>query len=88
MKTTIDIHNELLVRAKRYAKDNHRSLRSVVEEGLRRVLSKRPATSGYRMPDCSQGDPSDEDPLVAYTWQDLSEMIYEPRRIYEHPGTR
>ena len=88
MKTTIDIHNELLVRAKRYAKDNRRSLRSVVEEGLRRVLSASPTASRYRMPDCSQGDPSDEDPLVAYTWQDLSEMIYDPGTIYKHPEAR
>ncbi|WP_419160940.1 hypothetical protein [Candidatus Palauibacter sp.] len=85
MKTTIDIHSELLVRAKRYARDNRRSLRSVVEEGLRRVLSASPTASRYRMPDLSHGDPCDDDPLAAYTWQDLSEMIYEPERIYEQP---
>lgn len=88
MKTTIDIHSELLVRAKRYASDNRRSLRSVVEEGLRRVLEARPIASGYRMPDCSKGDPRDADPLAAYTWQDLSEMIYEPGRIFKHPGAK
>lgn len=88
MKTTIDIHSELLVRAKRYASDNRRTLRSVVEEGLRRVLGARPIASGYRMPDCSKGDPRDADPLAAYTWQDLSEMIHEPGGIYEHPGAR
>ena len=86
MKTTIDIHSELLVRAKRYAGDHRRTLRSVVEEGLRRVLDAKPTASGYRMPDCSKGDPRDGDPLAAYTWQDLSEMIYDPGGIFKHPG--
>jgi len=30
--------------------------------------------------DLSAGDPTDADPLEAYSWQDLSEMIHE------HPG--
>ena len=85
MKTTINIHSELLVRAKRHARDNRRSLRSVVEEGLRRVLSASPTAARYRMPDLSHGDPCDDDPLAAFSWQDLSEMIYESGRTYEHP---
>lgn len=85
MKTTIDIHDELLLRAKRFAKHNGRSLRSVVEEGLRRVLSADATADEYRLPDRSYGDPSGEDPLAAYSWQDLSEMIYESGRVYEHP---
>lgn len=86
MKTTIDIHDELLVRAKRYAKDSGCSLRSVVEDGLRRVLSAVPTEREYQLPDLSYGDRRADDPLAAYSWQDLSEMIYEPERVYEHPG--
>ncbi len=86
MKTTIDIHDELLLRAKRYARDNGWSLRSVVEDGLRRVLSAAPAAREYHVPDLSHGDRHAADPLAAYSWQDLSEMIYEAERIYEHPG--
>lgn len=80
MKTTIEIHDELLVRAKRHARDTGRPLRAVVEEGLRLVLSAPEAAESYRLPDLSIGDPTDDDPLDAYSWQDLSEMIYE------HPG--
>ncbi len=76
MKTTIEIQDALLVRAKRYAKRNGRPLRAVVEEGLRLVLSTTATHSRYRLPDMSVGDPNDPDPLEAYSWQDLRDMIY------------
>ena len=49
MKTTIDIHDELLARAKRRARRTGRSLRSVVEEGLRDVLAggASPSPTGF-----------------------------------------
>ena len=80
MKTTIEIHDELLARAKRFAQETGGTLRSLVEEGLRLVLSAPASSQSYRLPDLSVGDPTDDDPLEAYSWQDLSEMIYE------HPG--
>ena len=42
MKTTLDIQDELLVRAKRHARNTGRPLRAVVEEGLCHVLSAAP----------------------------------------------
>lgn len=77
MKTTIDIHDELLARAKRYARRTGQPLRAVVEEGLRLVLSGPESPEAYRLPDLSIGDPTDADPLEAYSWQDLSEIIHE-----------
>ncbi|MCE2397454.1 MAG: type II toxin-antitoxin system VapB family antitoxin [Gemmatimonadetes bacterium] len=77
MKTTIDIHDELLARAKRHARRRGRSLRSVVEEGLRDVLAGGASPEPYRLPDLSIGDPTDADPLEAFSWQDLSEIIHE-----------
>jgi hypothetical protein len=41
MKTTIEISDALLGAAKTLAKQNRTSLRAVVEEGLRRILSDR-----------------------------------------------
>ena len=76
MKTTIDIPDALLVRAKCYARRNGRPLRAVVEEGLRLVLSARVTKSRYRLADMSVGDRKGSDPLEAYSWQDLREMIY------------
>lgn len=76
MKTTIDIHDELLARAKQHARQTGRSLRAVVEDGLRQVLAASASRSRYRLPDMSVGDPNAADPLEVYSWQDLRGMIY------------
>ena len=81
MKTTLDIDDELLSRARRHAANTDQSLRHVVEDGLRRVLSsvpRSPKSGEYRLPDLSRGDPSAEDPLSSYSWPDLRELIYGP----------
>ena len=75
VKTTLDIHDELLTRAKRHAKETGRPLRAVVEDGLRRVLvtaSPRP----YKLPDLRVGDADAPDPLATYSWPELRELIY------------
>ena len=82
MKTTIDIHDELLARAKKHARRTGRPLRAVVEEGLRSVLAG-PRTAGrYRLEDLRVGNPDAEDPLDRYSWPELRELIYGD------PGTR
>ena len=79
MKTTLDIHDELLLRAKRHASRIGRPLRAVVEEGLRQVLAGPSRPSRYRLEDMSAGDPDAPDPLAEYSWQDLREAIYNDR---------
>lgn len=79
MKTTIDIHDELLKRAKRHAKATGCSLRAVVEDGLRRVLDEPAPAAPYKLEDFSYGDPEGENPLERYTWPDLRDLIYEGR---------
>ena len=79
MKTTLDLHDELLLRAKRHAKQTGRPLRAVVEEGLRHVLAAASSDRRYRLPDLSYGDPTGPNPLDALAWEDLREMIYGGR---------
>lgn len=76
VKTTLDIHDALLARAKRHARKTGRPLRAVVEEGLRNVLSSVPSRPQYHLPDCSYGDAGRRDPLESLSWQDLREMTY------------
>ena len=76
MKTTLDIHDELLTRAKRHAQETRRPLRAVVEEGLRLVLSKETRPEYYVLPDRSYGGPGIHDPLASYTWSELRDIIY------------
>ncbi len=76
MKTTVDIHDVLLDRAKRHARERGKTLRQVIEAGLRAVLDEPPSKYEYDWPDLSVGEPGAPYPLDAWTWQDLSELIY------------
>ena len=76
MKTTLNIQDELLSRAKRHARRTGRPLRAVVEEGLRQVLSTESSRGRYLLPDHSVGEAGGRDPLESYSWQDLREVIY------------
>ena len=76
VKTTLEIQDQLIARAKRYARRTGRPLRAVVEEGLRRVLSDAARPTSYELPDCSVGDPDAPDPLETWSWQDLRDEIY------------
>lgn len=76
MKTTIDIHDELLRQARQHARATGRSLRAVIEEGIRLVLSAPKPQETYNLPDLSVGDPDAADPLAGVSWEELREMIY------------
>ncbi len=76
MKTTLDLHDELLSRAKHHARITGRPLRAVVEEGLRRVLQDPKPNRTYVMPDVRFGDADAANPLDAYSWPELRAEIY------------
>jgi hypothetical protein len=76
VRTTIEIQDALLERAKRHAKRVGRPLRAIIEEGLRLVLARRHAAPAYELPDESVGDTEAPDPLEALSWQDLRDGIY------------
>lgn len=79
MKTTVEIQTALLERAKRHARKTGRSLRALVEEGLRRVLDEEQRSTAYRLPDRSVGERGGDNPLERLSWQDLREEIYGSR---------
>lgn len=79
VKTTVEISDALLTRAKRHARRVGKPLRALVEEGLRRVLEAEHATGGYELPDRSVGDPAGPNPLENFSWQDLRDEIYGGR---------
>lgn len=77
VKTTLDIQDALLLRAKRLSKRTGKSLRAIVEEGLQHVLSAHSAKAKrYQLPDRSVGDRSAPNPLESWSWQDLRNEIY------------
>ena len=48
MRTTVRLDDALLTAAKRHALETGRTLTSLIEEGLRRVLAERPSAQGRR----------------------------------------
>lgn len=79
MKTTVDISDALLDRAKRHARRTGQPLRALVEEGLRRVLQAERVAPAYELPDLSVGEPGGPDPLESRSWQDLRDELYAGR---------
>ena len=76
MKITLDIHDELLAQAKRYAKETGKPLHAVVEEGLRSLLPSPSPVGKYTLSDLRVGDPDASDPLEQYSWSELRGFIY------------
>jgi hypothetical protein len=79
VKSTFDINDALLARAKRHAKKLGKPLRELVEEGLRRVLDEAPSPARYELPDRAVGSPGGPNPLERFSWQDLRDEIYGGR---------
>ena len=79
MKTTLDLSDDLLERAKRLARKQGRPLRAVVEEGLRLALAAPKSASAFKLPDRSVGSAKGTNPLEALSWQDLRAEIYGGR---------
>jgi hypothetical protein len=79
VKTTVEISDALLARAKRHARRVGKPLRALVEEGLRHVLEADVPSATYELPDRSVGEPKGVNPLERYSWQDLRDQIYGDR---------
>jgi hypothetical protein len=79
MKTTVEIPDALLDRARQLARRSGRPVRALIEEGLRLALQKEASVGPYEMPDRSVGDPAAANPLESLSWQDLRAEIYGGR---------
>lgn len=79
MKTTVEIDDALFARVRKQARRSGRSVRSLVEEGLRRCLEAERPAKGYKLPDLSVGNADGLNPLEALSWQDLRDEIYGGR---------
>ena len=79
MKTTIEISDAILEQAKEAAAAEGVTLRSLVEEGLRRVLSERQAGDGFRLKDASFKGKGLQPGVRDGSWERLRDLIYEGR---------
>ncbi len=79
MKTTIDIADALLRDAKKAAARRETSLRALVEEGLREVLSRDTATQPGELRDASVGGGWLQPEFDGASWDRLADAAYEGR---------
>jgi hypothetical protein len=79
VKSTFDINDALLARAKRHSRKVGKPLRALIEEGLRRVLDEAPPPAPYKLPDRAAGQSEGPNPLERLSWQDIRDEIYGGR---------
>ncbi len=76
MKTTVEISDALLERARQHGLRTGQTMRALIEEGLRLALLTEPQGEPYQLPDCAVGEPGGPNPLESLSWQDLRTEIY------------
>lgn len=79
MKTTIEISDAIVEQAKQLAAAEGVTLRSLVEEGLRRVLQKRQAGRKFRLRKASFKGKGLQPPLRDGSWERIRDLSYEGR---------
>jgi hypothetical protein len=79
MKTTIEIADAVLGRAKRAAAREHTTVRALVEEGLRRVLDDPRRAGGFRLRKASVGGRGLRPEVGDGHWDRIRSIIYEDR---------
>lgn len=79
MKTTIEIADALLERARKAAQAEGTTLRSLVEAGLRSTLEQRENRTGYRWPDLSVDGQGVDPEVEVGDWSRIRDLAYEGR---------
>ena len=80
MKTTIELAPALLDSAKRLARREGRTLRALVEEGLRHVLASRGARrQQFQLPDACFNGQGVQPGIEEGRWADVRDQIYKGR---------
>jgi putative antitoxin of VapBC-like toxin-antitoxin system len=76
MKSTIDIADSVLAEAKVIAAHEGTTLRSLVEEGLRRVIESRSAQpSGFKLRDVSYGSGGGAPGIDPDDWMSIKHLV-------------
>jgi len=76
MKATIDIADPVLTEAKLIAAHEGTTLRSLVEEGLRRVIEERAERkSGFKLRDCRYGSGGGAPGVNPDDWMSIKHLV-------------
>ena len=76
MKTTIDLADDLLMRAKQQARRERKTLRDVVEQALRQQLAAPDAHGTFRLKRHAFKGKGRQSGVTEGGWQDVRDLIY------------
>jgi hypothetical protein len=79
MRTTVDIPDSLLSKARRAARARKTTLRMLIIEGLQLVTQRDAMPSTFHLRDGSFGDGGLVDGLVETDWERIRDLAYEGR---------
>ena len=79
MKTTVEIPDKLLEEARRLAAREGTTLRALIAEGLRRIVSERKRTGAFRLRRATFKGDGLQPAVAGSSWDRLREMVYEGR---------
>ena len=77
MKTTLEISDPLLRDARRIAVRDNTTLRALVEQGLRQVVSEKKKDKPFRLRDASVKGNGLHPDVAGKSWSEILDMIYE-----------
>lgn len=79
MKTTVDISDDLLSKAKALAAKRGITLRAVIEQGLRQTIREQKRSRKFVLPDKSVSGKGLQAEFRNKSWSDIRDAAYEGR---------
>lgn len=76
MKTTVNIHDELLREAQDLARREGTTLRALIETGLRDVIKRRSAAASFVLADASVGGRGLQPEFGNASWGKVRDSVY------------
>jgi len=79
MKTTIEISDALLEAARQVSRREKTTVRSLVEEGLRKVIAERERSCGFRLRKATFKGAGLQPQVAGASWEQIRGLIYDGR---------
>ena len=80
MKTTLEIQDPLLAQVRKIAARDGETLRSLVEQGLRKVVAERSTKAKpFKLRNVSVGSPGSQSKYEQLSWEEKRALMYEGR---------